>query len=117
MGSSTQSNDAASPAFVAAFRARAGERGVVSFADFMDLALYDAKVGYYRRGRARVGYAAGTDFFTATTSGAIFGELIAAAAVNLLGERPASEHTLVEIGAEQEGGVLAGVTHPFAGTR
>lgn len=117
MGSSTSSDDAVAPAFVAAFRARAGEKGVLSFADFMALALYDAEVGYYRRDQPRVGYGAGTDFFTASTSGPIFGELIAAAAVTLLGDRRAGEHTFVEIGAETTGGVLAGVQHPFAAVR
>src|SRR5258708_20888689 len=46
----------------------------ISFARFMALALYDPRVGYYCRDRARVGYAAGTDFFTASTSGPIFGD-------------------------------------------
>lgn len=90
---------------------------MLSFADFMALALYDAQVGYYRHDRPRVGYGPGTDFFTASTSGAIFGELIAAAAVTLLGDRAASEHTFVEIGAENDGGVLGGVAHPFAAVR
>jgi SAM-dependent MidA family methyltransferase len=117
MGSSTTSHDAAEPAFVAAFRARAGDSGALSFAEFMDLALYDPAVGYYRRDRPRVGYGPNTDFFTAATSGPIFGELIAAAAVTLLGERTAGEHTFIEIGAETEGGVLAGVVHPFASVR
>jgi SAM-dependent MidA family methyltransferase len=117
MGSSLTTDDAVRPEFVAAFRARAGDGGVLSFADFMDLALYDAKVGYYRREQARVGYGAGTDFFTASTSGPIFGELIAAACTTLLGERAAAEHTFVEIGAESAGGVLAEVKHPFAAVR
>ncbi len=89
----------------------------MSFARFMELALYDPAVGYYRREGQRVGYAPGTDFFTASTSGPIFGELIVAAAVNLLGGREPADYTLVEIGAESAGGVLAGVAHPFAGTR
>jgi SAM-dependent MidA family methyltransferase len=89
------------------------------FAQFMELALYHPDVGYYRRNRRRVGYAAGTDFFTASTSGPIFGELVVAAAVKLLraaGRDPAA-HTFVEIGVENEGGVLAGVAHPFAAGR
>lgn len=90
----------------------------MNFARFMELALYDPVVGYYRRDAARVGYAAGTDFFTASTSGPIFGELIAAACATLLGrERDPRDYTFVEIGAENESGVLAGVAHPFGAAR
>ena len=89
----------------------------MTFARFMELALYHPEVGYYRRSRPRVGYVAGTDFFTASTSGPIFGELIAAACQKLLGERNAREHTFVEIGAEPECSVLAEVSHPFRDVR
>ena len=107
-----------SPEFAAAFLDRAGATGVLTFAGFMDLALYHPQLGYYRRDRPRVGYGKGTDFYTASTSGAVFGELVTAACVTLLGgETHAREHTFVEIGAETNGGVLAGVSHPFASTR
>lgn len=85
----------------------------MSFAAFMELALYHPLVGYYRRPRARVGYAPGTDFFTASTSGVVFGELVSAACLKLLGARDPQEHTFIEIGAEPGGGVLTGVSHPF----
>ncbi len=118
MGSSaTPLSPAASPEFLAVFRAHAGATGEITFARFMELALYHPEVGYYRRARARVGYAPGTDFFTASTSGPIFGELVAAACVQLLGTRDPREYTFIEIGAEPGGGVLAGVAHPFAGVR
>ncbi len=89
----------------------------MAFAQFMQLALYHPGVGYYRRDRARVGYTPGTDFFTASTSGPIFGELAAAACVHLLGERAARDYTFVEIGAEPGRSILNGLTHPFAATR
>ncbi|MDP3068957.1 MAG: SAM-dependent methyltransferase [Opitutaceae bacterium] len=86
----------------------------------MSLALYHPEVGYYRRPGERVGYAPGTDFFTASTSGAVFGELVAAACAKLLraaGRDPAA-HAFVEIGAEPgSAGVLHGVKHPFAAAR
>ncbi len=127
MGSSPDSPTAASPEFLAIFREHADADGEMPFARFMELALYHPEVGYYRKHKKRVGYAAGTDFFTSSTSGAIFGELVAAACAKLLraaGRDPAS-HTFIEIGAEPfgsaqdnpGGGVLAGVAHPFAGTR
>lgn len=89
----------------------------MTFARFMALALYDPKVGYYTRNRNRVGYAPGTDFFTASTSGPVFGELIAAACRKLLGDRDPTDYEFVEIGAESESGVLTGVTHGFRQTR
>lgn len=127
MGSSPDSPNAASPEFLAVFREQADASGEMPFARFMELALYHPAVGYYRKHHKRVGYAAGTDFFTSSTSGAIFGELVAAAAAKLLrtaGRDPA-RHTFIEIGAEpldpaqgkHGGGVLAGVAHPFAGSR
>ncbi len=89
----------------------------LTFAQFMELALYHPEIGYYRRPATRVGYGAGTDFFTASTSGPVFGELIAAAAVELLGKNHPRDFTFVEIGAEPGGGVLAGVAHPFGAAR
>ena len=89
----------------------------MSFAQFMDLALYDPQVGYYRRKRDRVGYGAGTDFFTASTSGPIFGELVCAACVQLLDGHEPGDFTFVEIGAEPAQGVLTGVAHPFGAAR
>ena len=85
----------------------------MTFAEFMALALYDPEVGYYTRSKPRVGYAPGTDFFTASTSGPLFGELIAAACQKLLGSVDPQAFTFVELGAETTGGVLTGVAHPF----
>ena len=103
----------ASPEFLAIFRAQADAVGAMNFGRFVELARYDPQVGYYRRERPRVGYAAGTDFFTASTSGPVFGELVSAACVTLLGGRDPREFTFVELGPETGGGVLAGVAHPF----
>ena len=89
----------------------------MSFARFMELALYDPELGYYRRPQRRVGYGGQTDFFTASTSNPVFGELISAACVSLLGGGDVRSHTFVEIGAEPDAGVLANVAHPFAGVR
>lgn len=89
----------------------------MSFARFMALALYDPVAGYYRAGRTRVGYEAGTDFFTSSTSGSLFGEMISAACVTLLRGRDPQDCTFVEVGAEPDSGVLKGVPHPFGATR
>ncbi len=115
-----------SPEFLERFRARAGGRGALTFAEFMDLALYDGRVGYYRSDRRRVGRAPGTDFYTAATSGQCFGELVMAACIGLLGGgAAATQHEFVELGAEpadaaaggRTSGILAGVTHPFSRSR
>lgn len=96
---------------------QAGTGGAaMSFAAFMDLALYDAEVGYYRRDRERVGRA-GADFQTAASLSLVFGPLVAAAAKSLLGTTDLGEITFVEIGAEPGRSVLAGVHHGFREVR
>src|SRR5580658_3205985 len=95
------------PSVLAALRARAGANGVLSFEDFMEVALYGPGVGYYRRGRPRVGYGEGTDFLTATESAPLFGRLLGAACADLLGGAPLSGYDFVEIGAEPGGGILS----------
>ncbi len=50
------------------------ERGPLTVAAFMELALYDAGIGYYARAAHRTGRAG--DFFTSVDVGPIFGELI-----------------------------------------
>ncbi len=50
------------------------ERGPLSVAAFMDLALYDPELGYYARAARRTGRAG--DFFTSVDVGAIFGGLL-----------------------------------------
>ena len=89
----------------------------------MDLALYHPEVGYYARRQRRIGRSRDTDFFTATSLGPVFGELVAAACVDLLGPQAPDACTMVEIGVEPgdagppaPAGVFAGVNHPFAGT-
>jgi SAM-dependent MidA family methyltransferase len=50
------------------------ERGPVTVAAFMDLALYDSEFGYYARAAQRSGRAG--DFFTSVDVGPLFGELL-----------------------------------------
>ncbi len=90
---------------------------MLPFDRFMALALYAPGIGYYRQTRDRVGYGSGTDFFTATTSGPIFGELVLAAVVERLGQRDPKSFTWIEIGAESDRGVLTGIDAPFGATR
>ena len=120
MATSTHAPAPLSPEFIAAFRREAGPGGTLRFDAFMRLALYDPDAGYYRRDRLRVGRDRSADFYTATSVGPLFGELVAAACGKLLraGGLDPAEHRFVEIGAEPSGGVLAGVAaHPFASVK
>jgi SAM-dependent MidA family methyltransferase len=106
-----------SAAFVAAFRRAAHDADTLRFDAFMRLALYDEALGYYRRDRLRVARDRSADFYTATSLGPLFGELVAAAAAKLLtaAHLDPAAHTFVEIGAEPSGGVLRpDAPHPFA---
>jgi SAM-dependent MidA family methyltransferase len=117
MGSSAPVQFPTTPEFAALFRANSEPTARMTFARFMALALYAPQFGYYTRGRQRIGYAPRTDFFTASSSGTIFGELIAAACRNLLSEQNPSSFEFVEIGAETEGGILQDVDHGFGRVR
>lgn len=71
----------------------------LTFAEFMDLALYDPECGYYSSGRVAIG-GAGGDFFTSASLGPDFGELLAeqfAQLWELLGTP--EPFTLLEMGA------------------
>jgi SAM-dependent MidA family methyltransferase len=108
-----------SPAFLRAFAEQAAPLGRLSFADYMQLALYHPEVGYYRQPRRRVGYGGETDFYTAATSAPLFGELVAATAVQLLAQhgQSAQDFEWIEIGAEPGEGVLRDGPHPFRAAR
>jgi SAM-dependent MidA family methyltransferase len=105
------------PAMLEALLRRSAGREAIRFSEFMDVALYDPVVGYYRKDKARIGFGSGTDFLTATTSSPVFGRLVAAACVELLGPADPGMFEFVEIGAERGAGVLDGVDHRFASVR
>jgi len=86
----------------------------VSFARFMELAMYHPLAGYYTRDFKRVGRDDKADFFTSTTFSPVFGELVVAAVVKLLAPAAPADFVFVEIGAEPGGGILRDVAHPFA---
>src|SRR2546425_6284905 len=50
--------------------------GPISFARFMELALYCPKIGYYERDNCVIGF--GGDFYTSASIGPLFGQLLAA---------------------------------------
>lgn len=83
----------------------------------MALALYHPALGYYRQDKKRVGYGCGTDFYTASTSGPLFGELVHSACRSLLGAEKPADYTFVELGAEPDASILNGLRHDFGATR
>ena len=97
-------------------RKAAGPNARLGFDAFMELALYHPQKGYYSTQRQRVGRDRDSDFFTASSLGNLFGELVIAAVVKRLkdaGADPAELH-FVELGAEKDGGILKDLSHPFA---
>lgn len=89
----------------------------LTYAEFVDAALYDCEHGYYKKSQSRVGKEAETDFYTSYSLGPLFGKLVTEACINLLGEAEASEYNFVEIAAEPEEGILQGIQHPFSKVR
>ena len=71
--------------------------GVLPFAEFMRLALYCPKYGYYERPEGRIGRKG--DFFTSVSTGPVFGELLARQLADWLETLPAPPFQLVEAGA------------------
>jgi SAM-dependent MidA family methyltransferase len=77
------------------------ERGPLTVAAFMDLALYHPEFGYYARAARRSGRAG--DFFTSVDVGPLFGELLAVQIAEMARvlepQSPDSSFDLVEAGA------------------
>jgi len=69
------------PELLAAIRAEIGASGPLTFARFMDIALYDPARGYYRGAVARPGRAG--DFLTAPEASPIFGRTLARLALGV----------------------------------
>lgn len=85
----------------------------LTFAEFMHAALYHSETGYYRQNRDRIGCHQGRDFYTATSVGNVFADLVAAACETLLAPESPRRYSLVEIGAEQGKSLWSGHSHPF----
>jgi SAM-dependent MidA family methyltransferase len=67
---------AAAPELIEIIQNRIRQQGPVSFAWFMEQALYHAQFGYYASGRAEIGRHG--DYFTNVSVGPLFGRLLAA---------------------------------------
>lgn len=71
--------------------------GSISFARFMELALYCPKTGYYERPAAPLGRTG--DFYTSVSVGPLFGELLAVRFGDWLRQQALASSTIVEAGA------------------
>jgi SAM-dependent MidA family methyltransferase len=114
MGSSKQFD--LSP-FDKCFAKKAGAAGRLSFADFMELALYAPKIGYYAREKKRIGQQQETDFYTSSSLGAVFPKAILSAATEALSPQSPTDYTLVEIGAEPNAGLFESDIAPFISSK
>jgi SAM-dependent MidA family methyltransferase len=73
------------------------KRGAITFARFMELALYCPEYGYYERESDTVGREG--DFYTSVSVGTLFGELLAFQFAEWLEKIPADKIQIVEAGA------------------
>ncbi|HEY2329088.1 MAG TPA: SAM-dependent methyltransferase [Verrucomicrobiae bacterium] len=79
--------------------------GAISFARFMELALYCPETGYYERNQDNVGRAG--DFITSVSAGSLFGELLAFQLAEWLGELKIQNEQLKIVEAGAHDGKLA----------
>lgn len=92
---------------------RLKNRKAIRMDEFVDLALYDEKFGYYSKKNERVGKNTSSDFYTSNTFGELWGELIIEACTQILSGEDVRKYTFVEIGAEPDCSILKNLKHPF----
>ena len=77
---------------------RNSPRSRITFAEYQDMVLYDSDYGYYSSGKVAIG--AKGDFFTASSLGKDFGELLAIQFVQMWHQLDCPAHfTVLEMGA------------------
>jgi len=78
-------------------RSEIRDRGAISFARFMELALYHPAHGYYERNLRQTGRDG--DFFTSVNVGSIYGEILGFEFARRLATLPSERLVLIEAGA------------------
>ena len=73
------------------------KRGKITFADYMDFALYHPEHGYYTSGKEKIGKRG--DYYTSSDVHSVFGELIARQLEQMWRLLGSNRFTVVEIGA------------------
>lgn len=89
-------------------------KGYLTYAEFVQEAVYHPEFGYYTADRNRVGKTPDSDFYTSMSLGKTFGKLVLESVHKLMGQRELAEYTFVEIAAEPETSVLIDLDHCFA---
>ncbi|MGC6424137.1 MAG: SAM-dependent methyltransferase [Lentimonas sp.] len=88
--------------------------GPISYAKYIELALYTKDAGYYTKKHNRVGRHSKRDFYTAESLGQVFAQLVTTAAEDLLPSGQAAQSTFVEIAAEPDAELLSTLeSHSF----
>ena len=96
------------------FLSALSERIVMPFDDFVEWALYDEDIGYYRQSKLRVGKSKNADFYTSTSiKSFVWGKLLIEACCKLLGKNDPRDFVFVEIAAEPGSNSLDQNLHPF----
>jgi len=72
-------------------------KGPITFAQFVEFALYHKRFGYYSSGKVRIGRSG--DFYTSSSINKAFGETISSFIINALNATDADEFSILEIGA------------------
>lgn len=105
------------PALIKALRSRAnGGTDVISLEDYIDCVLYHPACGYYTAEHKRIGRTPRTDFYTATSLGPLFAELVVSA-IGSLASRTLDTFIFVEFGPESETGLVGALeASPFKET-
>ena len=89
------------------------DTGLIALPDFIETALYEPKLGYYMQaGRKRVGRGPDTDFYTASSLGQVFSQLVLEGVLACLPFAP-EDTAFIELGPESSTGVLGAVPTPF----
>jgi SAM-dependent MidA family methyltransferase len=96
---------------VALIRDEIARRGPITFARFMELALYAPGVGYYMRDAERIGPRG--DYYTSSNLHPLFGELVAKQLAQMAGQLGAGPVTIIEQGAGR-GALAFDVVHALA---
>jgi len=101
--STDRNENQAHQALLPIIKQEADRHGVLSFARFMELALYAPGLGFYQRSEKVIGRSG--DFFTSVSVGRLFGELLACQFAAWIEKIPFKNPVIVETGAH--GGQLA----------
>jgi len=89
------------------------DRRALPYDEFINWALYDPVIGYYTSTNNRVGKNSKSDFYTSSSLGSTWGNLVVDATCKLLGSQDPKNFTFLEIGAEPENDSIGKVPHPF----